>query len=186
MPSAESRFRSHEEICYKSAGMKPLQELTAQHDLMVGMLLGDLDKPPLSKTEVANLFGITKDAVTAITSSPLFSKKMRERRAILQESIEAAKVYYQRRAPQLAFEAVDMALTCKNEAVRGAMLRDSLDRAGLAPKVEIDIKAQIQTATYSDEELRRVIFKRLNASGISLEDVVDGELVPQNGDGADE
>ncbi len=156
-----------------------MQELEADHDLMIRLLVGDGTKPPATKTEVAQIFGVGNDAITLITSSPLFNKKMREQRALRQESIEAARSYYQGRAPQLAVEAVDMALNSKNESVKGAMLRDSLDRAGLAPKTEIDINVAINTATYSEEELRRVLQKRLEGSGMDLEDVIDGELVQE-------
>lgn len=165
---------------------KNLGELTVQHDKIIDMLVGAHGEPPLRNSEVARQLDVAPAVITRITQSPMFAKKMRERKAEREANEIVTRNYYKDGSLAVARKQLDIIFETQNDSAAIAGIKDWQDRAGLKPELNINFKGSLVTADLSDAEIARLVVKRLVAAGFEDSKILSLMGGGENGDGTHE
>lgn len=162
-----------------------LGELTVQHDKIIDMLVGKEGHPPCRMSDVARELNVAPAVMTRITQSPMFAKKMRERKAERESNEIVARNFYKDGALAVAAKHLDIIFETKNDSAAIAGIKDWQDRAGLKPELNINLRGSMVTAELSDAEIARHVVKRLLEGGFGQDKILALMAGGSNGDGTD-
>jgi len=151
---------------------RTISELTDLHRQIMALLL--LGK---KKSHIARELGLSPSEVTQITNSPLFLREYKEREFQVSQNVEEVRDYLRSFCLEAAKREIEIALNSRNEQVALGAIKDIQDRVGLSRDINVNIRGQIMTANYSDEELRRLVLKRLQNLGIISAKSTNGEVI---------
>lgn len=149
-----------------------LDELRELHMHIMDMHLGENGYPkPMTNGDIAKVLGVSPTLVSQTIRSPLFQAEVRRKSFQSRKDPSEVKEFFQEHAMDLAAREIDIGLYSPNEALALQAIKDGLDRAGVEKGIVVKHIGIRDPSHYSEEELRRVIYKRLEAA-----EVIDGEF----------